>query len=373
MNVVINALQYKQDSSGIGVMLRELIGAYTSISSRPCQIVLPSDGPDLPAGPSAQVVRAPCSYGQGLRRMGFQSFRMGPRYCRGSILLTTDSKIPFLLPEDCFVIPIVTDLAVYRLPGAYRPSRTVWWRAQYRYVRRRAGLFLAVSSFTKRELTDVLHVPPEKIEVVPCACSPRFRPVRDGQLLAELRRKYRLPDRFVLFVGNLNPRKNLRRLVQAFDLAKQRIPHQLVVAGGQGWRLRQEDVLGGIAHREDVRFIGYVPDEEMPALYSAAELFAFPSLYEGFGIPVLEAQSCGTPVLTSACSALPEVGGDAAVYVDPMDVEAIRAGMLRILEDPGTARRLAQQGPANAGRSCWLDSARRLDRIIEAVAEGRWL
>ena len=330
MNVVINALQYKQDSSGIGVMLRELIGAYTSISSRPCRIVLPSDGPDLPAGPSAQVVRAPCSYGQGLRRMGFQSFRMGPRYCRGSILLTTDSKIPFLLPEDCFVIPIVTDLAVYRLPGAYRPSRTVWWRAQYRYVRRRAGLFLAVSSFTKRELT-------------------------------------------VLFVGNLNPRKNLRRLVQAFDLAKQRIPHQLVVAGGQGWRLRQEDVLEGITHREDVRFIGYVPDEEMPALYSAAELFAFPSLYEGFGIPVLEAQSCGTPVLTSACSALPEVGGDAAVYVDPMDVEAIRAGMLRILEDPGTARRLAQQGPANAGRSCWLDSARRLDRIIEAVAEGRWL
>lgn len=371
MKVVVNALQYKQDSSGIGVMLRELIGAYTSISSRPCRIVLPADGPDLPAGPSAQVVRAPCSYGQGLRRMCFQSFQMGPRYCRDAVLLTTDSKLPLLLPADCFAIPIVTDLAVYRLPGTYRPSRTVWWRAQYRYVRRRAGLFLAVSQFTKRELTDVLGVPPERIEVVPCACSPRFAPVRDGQALAELRRKYRLPERFVLFVGSLNPRKNLRRLIRAFDLAKKRIPHQLVVAGGQGWRFSQEDALAGIAHREDVRFIGHVPDGEMPALYCAAELFAFPSLYEGFGIPVLEAQSCGTPVLTSACSALPEVGGDAAVYVDPMDVGAISAGMVRILEDPGTARRLARQGPANAGRFSWQRSAQRLERIIERAAEGR--
>jgi len=369
MKVVINALQYKQNSSGIGVMLRELFGAYTRLTGRRCQIIVPRDGPGFPA--DGEIVRAPWSHGQHLGRMFFQTFLLGRTYCRDAVLLTTDSKVPFLLPKSCVLLPIVTDLAVYRLKETYQLSRVVWWRLQYRYVRRRAQRFAAISEFTKQEMVEILHIPPEKIEVVPCACSSEMKPVTDREKLAKLREKYGLPEHFVLFVGNFNPRKNLERLIRAFDQAKERgIPHHLVIAGEQGWKFDRAKALQGVRHGGDVHFIGYVPDGDMPALYSAAELFAFPTLYEGFGIPVLEAQACGTPVLASDGSSLPEVGGEGAVYVDPYDVEEICKGMLAVLENPEFAAELREKGRENARRFSWEASARRLDEMVERAVQG---
>ena len=372
MDVVINALQYKKNSSGIGIMLRELFGAYSGLARRQCRIVLPADGPDFPAGPGAEVVRVPWSHGQGLGRMFFQTFQLGRRYCKDAVLLATDSKAPLILPPNCILIPLVTDLAVYRLKEAYQLSRVVWWRLQYRYVCRCADRFLAVSEFTKREMVDILHIPPEKIAVVPCACSSEMRPVADPAALVGLRKKYRLPERFVLFVGNFNPRKNLERLIRAFDRAKgEGLIHHLVIAGEQGWKFDRAAALRGIRHSRDIHFTGYVPDGDMPALYSAAELFAFPTLYEGFGIPVLEAQACGTPVLTSNGSSLPEVGGEGAVYVDPYDTEGICAGMRHVLDNPEIAQQLVQKGLANVQRFSWQASAERLDEMIETIIDRR--
>ncbi len=372
MDVVINALQYKKNSSGIGIMLRELFGAYSGLARRQCRIVLPADGPDFPAGPGAEVVRVPWSHGQGLGRMFFQTFQLGRRYCKDAVLLATDSKAPLILPPNCILIPLVTDLAVYRLKEAYQLSRVVWWRLQYRYVCRCADRFLAVSEFTKREMVDILHIPPEKIAVVPCACSSEMRPVADPAALVELREKYRLPERFVLFVGNFNPRKNLERLIRAFDRAKgEGLIHHLVIAGEQGWKFDRTAALRGIRHSRDIHFTGYVPDGDMPTLYSAAELFAFPTLYEGFGIPVLEAQACGTPVLTSNGSSLPEVGGEGAVYVDPYDTEGICAGMRHVLDNPEIAQQLVQKGLANVQRFSWQASAERLDEMIETIIDRR--
>lgn len=369
--VVVNALQYKRNSSGIGMLLRGLFGAYSRVTGRRCRIVVPSDGPEFPAGPGAEVVRAPWGHGQHLGRMLFQTFQLGRSYCKDAVLLVTDSKAPFFLPESCILMPLVTDLAVYRLKETYQLSRVVWWRAQYRYVRRRGDLFLAISEFTKQEMVELLGVPPEKIEVVPCACAGGMRPETDPVILAGLREKYGLPERFVLFTGNFNPRKNLERLIRAFDQAKGRgIPHGLVIAGGQGWKFDRAEALAGIRHSGDVHFTGYVADGDMPALYSAADLFAFPTLYEGFGIPVIEAQACGTPVLTSNTSALPEVGGEGAVYVDPYDEGEICRGLLRILEDPDLALELREAGLRNAARFSWEASAERLNEIVERAVQG---
>lgn len=369
MKVVINALQYKQNSSGIGVMIRELFGSYTWITSRRCQVILPKDGPDFPAGPGIEIVRVPWSYNQKLRRMFFQTFQLGRKYCRNAVLLTTDSKVPFFLPKSCFLVPLVTDLAVYRLKETYQLSRALWWRMQYRYVCRRANLFLAISEFTRKEMVEILRIPPEKIKVVLCACSPTMRPVTDESLLEQIKEKYQLPKRFVLFVGNFNPRKNLERLLWAFDLVKEQMPHHLVIAGEQGWKFDKQEALKNICHADAIHFIDYAPDEDMPALYSAADLFVFPTLYEGFGIPVIEAQACGTPVLTSNCSALPEVCGDAAIFVNPYDVEDIGRGMLRVLQDPALAENLARKGLENAKRFSWEDSARKLNELIEATVK----
>ena len=368
MKVVINALQYKKNSSGIGLMIRDLFSSYTRVTRRHCQIVLLHDSPYLPASPAAEVIRVPWSHRQHLRRMFFQTFQLGRKYCKNAILLTTDSKVPFFLPKSCFLVPLVTDLAVYRLRETYQMSRVVWWRLQYRYVCRRAKVFLAISEFTKQEMTEILHIPPEKIKVVPCACSPEMEPIMDTVRLTNLREKYHLPEHFVLFVGNFNPRKNLERLIRAFDRAKENgIPHQLVIAGEQGWKFNRDKAVQGINHSKDIRFTGYVPDENMPALYSAADLFVFPSLYEGFGIPVLEAQACGTPVLTSNGSALPEVGGEGAVFVDPYDIDDISGGMLRVLQSPRLAASLREKGLQNVQRFSWEASARRLDEIVESL------
>ena len=365
--IVINALQYKQNSSGIGVMIRELFSRYTALTDRPCRVVLPNDGPDFPASPETEQIRIPWAHGQNLRRMLFQTVFLGRRYGRNAVLLTTDSKTPFFLPRSCRVVPLVTDLAVFRMPEVYQMSRVLWWRFQYRYLCRRAALFLTISEFTKREMTAVLKIPPERIRVVPCAASDKLAPVTDPGKLRMLRARYGLPERFVLFVGNNNPRKNLDRLIRAFDRARERgrIPHHLVIAGEQGWKFDPEEILRMVHHRDAVRFIGFVPDEDMPALYSAADLFLFPTLYEGFGIPVLEAQLCGTPVLTSNGSSLPEVGGAGCMYVDPCDEEDICGGILRVLQDPAVSAELIQKGFENTRRFSWEDSARRLHQIIE--------
>ncbi len=367
MKIVVNALPYKKNSSGIGVMIRELFGAYTHIAGRVCQILLPHDSPEFPAGGHSEIVHIPWNHGHNLRRLLFQTFSMGRRYCRDAVLLTTDSKCPFFLPKSCILAPLVTDLAVYRMPEVYQRSRVFLWRLQYGYVRRRANFFLAISEFTKKEIAELWNIPPEKIHIVPCACSSALAPVKSPERSERLRRKYSLPERFVLFVGNSNPRKNLKRLIQAFDRAKTGgdLPHQLVIAGEQGWKFDRNQAVEGIRNREDVRFIGFVPGEDMPALYSAASLFAFPTLYEGFGIPVLEAQACGVPVLTSRCSALPEVGGDGAFYVDPYDVESISGGIRTVLTAPALAKELVQKGLENIRRFSWESSARRLHEIIE--------
>lgn len=347
-------------------MIRDLYGAYTGVTRRKCQIILPHDGPKFPAEGQSKIICIPWDYNQNLRRIFFQAFSMG-RYCRDAVLLTTDSKCPFLLPKSCALVPLVTDLAVYRMPEVYQRSRVFLWRLQYRYVRRRAAFFLAISEFTKKEMVELWHIPPEKVHIVPCAYSPTLTRETSQDRLSQLRKKYGLPEQFILFVGNSNPRKNLLRLIQAFDRAKteKNLPHQLIIAGEQGWKFDRAQTMQAIQHREDVRFIGFVPDEDMPALYSAASLFAFPTLYEGFGIPVLEAQACGVPVLTSKCSSLPEVGGDGAFYVDPYDVSGISNGIRAILTDTVLTEKLVRQGLQNVKRFSWESSAQRLDEIIE--------
>lgn len=367
MKIVINALQYKPNSSGIGVMLRDLFGLYTRMTKWPCQIILSHDGPELPTGEGTEIIRCPWKHGQGLRRVFFQTFQLGRKFCRDAILLTTDSKTPFFLPRSCMLVPLITDLAVFCLPEAYQRSRVLWWKLQYRYICRRAKFFLAISEFTKREMVEILGIPEEKIYVLHCACSERLGRVKDREELEHLRESYGLTERFVLFVGNTNPRKNLERIIQAFDLFKEKsgLPHLLVIAGEQGWKFNRENALEGVKHREDVRFIGFVPGEDMPALYSAADLFVFPTLYEGFGIPVLEAQACGVPVVTSNYSSLPEVAGEGAKLVDPYDVENICQGMLTILQRPELAKALVEKGLENVKRFSWATSAKRLDEILE--------
>jgi glycosyltransferase involved in cell wall biosynthesis len=253
----------------------------------------------------------------------------------------------------------IHDLSLYRYPHFHPRWRIATTRQFLPRLARRAAAVVAVSEFTRREILSVLHLPADKVHVVHSAAAASFRPVTDVAQLAAVRQRYGLPERFVLFVGTVEPRKNLFRLVRAFRQVRQRgLPHALVLAGHKGWLM---DGFAAEIERlglsDATRRLGYIPDVDLPALYALADLFVYPSLYEGFGLPTLEAMACGTPVLSSNSPALAEVCADAACLVDPLDEEALAEAIVAVLRDPERRAELSRAGLIRAREFSWQRAA----------------
>lgn len=233
---------------------------------------------------------------------------------------------------------------------------------------RRATRVICVSAYTRDHLGRRFPEAIDKVRVVGEGVDGRFRPPSEA-VQADLRRRLGLSFPYVLFVGTIEPRKNLARLIRAFERAvtRARLPHHLVIAGASGWKdgpvWRTYETS---AVRDRIHAIGYLSDEDLPAAYGAADVFAYPSRAEGFGLPALEAMACGTPVLTSNTSALPEVVGSAALLVDPEDEEAIAIGLERLLGDPEERRMRRESGLERAARFSWDRVA---DQTLAVYAE----
>jgi glycosyltransferase involved in cell wall biosynthesis len=232
---------------------------------------------------------------------------------------------------------------------------------------RAADAVIAVSECTKRDAIRFYRIPEEKITVIYEGVNPRFRPA-SPEAIAAVRARYGLPERFILYVGTIEPRKNLTTLLEAFHHLLATYDLRLVIVGKKGWlyerffrRLREL----GLENR--VLFTGYVPDEDLPAIYSAADLFVFPSLYEGFGLPVLEAMACGTPVICSNTSSLPEVAGDAALLVDPTDARALTGAMEQVLTNERLWATLRAKGMERARGFTWEKAAYRTWEVYQQV------
>jgi glycosyltransferase involved in cell wall biosynthesis len=235
---------------------------------------------------------------------------------------------------------------------------------------RGADFITADSENTRNELTTLLDAPPDRVEVVYGGVDARFRPILDPVALESIRQKYGLQFPFVLYVGTIEPRKNLTRLLRAFTSVRGRhgIRHRLVVAGGLGWLY--QDVLREIdelAAEHEVVFLGRVVDDDLPALYSLADLFVFPSLYEGFGLPPLEAMACGCPVVCSNTSSLPEVVGDAGVLVSPFDTDGLADALAALITDPDRRADLGERGLLRSREFTWEASARRLLKVFRRL------
>lgn len=236
-----------------------------------------------------------------------------------------------------------------------------------------ADALIAISQHTRQDLIELVGAPPDRVVVTYLAPNPLCRCETDPVVLASLRQRYRLPGDFILFVGSLEPRKNIVRLLAAYARlpATLRRDVHLVIAGGRGWL--NDDIrptVRNLGVAEQVHFLGYVPEAELPGLYSLATVFAYPSLYEGFGLPVLEAMQCGTPVLTSNVSALPEIAGEAAVLVTPTEVDDIAAGLTRLLEDTALRVELSARGLARARLFSWERCAQETLAVYRQVYRG---
>ena len=237
---------------------------------------------------------------------------------------------------------------------------------------RRADAIIAISECTRRDAIRWYRVPEDRIMVIYEGVDPRFRPA-PPEAIAAVRARYDLPDRFILYVGTIEPRKNLPPLFAAYRIMLERWPDLgLVVGGKRGWLTRGTfRALRDLGLEGRVRFLGYVPDEDLPALYSAAAVFAFPSLYEGFGLPPLEAMACGTPVVVSDASSLPEIVGEAGLRVPPDRPDDWAAALATVLSDATLRARLRERGLQQAARFRWAEAAERTVEVYERVLRSR--
>jgi glycosyltransferase involved in cell wall biosynthesis len=286
----------------------------------------------------------------------------------------------FVLPMMGRTPAILTvhDLSFLRVPQFFVPGfRNYLEKAVSRAVGR-ARCILADSESTRRDLVELLAVEPERVTVIYPGVEPRFQPVRDVEVLGRVRARYSLPERFILGLGTLQPRKNFEGLIEAFGhllSGRGDVPEfvdlQLVIAGGRGWIASREEILAQTERARlsgRVHLLGFVDDDDLPALYSLAQTFAFPAWYEGFGLPVLEAMACGTPVVAANNSSLPEVVGEAGLMVDAGDPGSLAETLAQLVADRGLRARLAVAGREQAQRFTWQGAAQQLLAIYQSFA-----
>ena len=269
----------------------------------------------------------------------------------------------------CPVVLTIHDLSVWLFPRTHSFRNVVWARSLVPMSTHRSKHIIADSNNTKLDLVRMMGISSNKVSVIPLGAPDEFNPKPQKQDPEAIDR-YGVVRPFILYVGTLEPRKNLINLIRSFDrLAKTRADVHLVLAGRRGWmaqaifdELERLDLLGM------VHITGYVRDRDLPSLYRQAELFVYPSLYEGFGLPPLEAMACGTPVIVSKSSSLPEVVGDAGLYVNPLDVEELALSMEKVLGDADLASDLGARGLKRAAQFSWKKTAEKTLEILRMAA-----
>jgi glycosyltransferase involved in cell wall biosynthesis len=284
--------------------------------------------------------------------------------------------VPLLSP--CPTVVTVYDLSFIHFPDAFRPWNRLYLSYFTAWSVRKARRVIAISESTRQDVVSCFGLPVERVDVVYCGVDGLFRPLPVAEI-ESFRQRRGLPGEFIFFIGTLEPRKNLETLVKAYArlLARYRgsgsDTPKLVIGGAKGWYY--ERVFAAVEElglTRNVIFPGYIAQEELPWWYGAAKLFVYPSYYEGFGLPVLEAMRCGVPVITSNVSALPEVAGGAGLLVEPMNVEGLAEAMHRLLQDAALSAELCQLGLERAARFSWERTARETVSVYRrALSSGR--
>jgi len=361
--------------AGIGRYTRELVSALLKDDRRHEYILIGAKGSKKSDHPNSSAKTISLPFSQRMSAIIWHRLRLpipvetfaGPL----DLYHATDYLMPPLKKAKGLVT--VHDLSFLVHPELGAESLVRYLRSALPSSLRRASLVLTDSQNSKKDLVRLLGLPEERIEVVYCGVSEDFRPIEDAAELQRVRDKYKLYSPYILTLGTIEPRKNHVRLIQTYSKIREEhgITHDLIIGGGKGWLYQGVfDEVRSLGLEEHVRFLGFVPDDDLPAMLSMADLFVYPSIYEGFGLPPLEAMACGTPVVSSNTSCLPEVLGDAAVFVDPLDVGSIAEGILSLLSDNVLKNKMKARGPERAKRFTWERSARCLLKAYDRLEEG---
>ena len=357
MRVAINALLLSGQYSGVERAILQLLRHIGEGTDDEMVALVNSDFDAAQLeGRRIGIERLPVSGRSRLARIAYEQARLR-RHLSGFDLLHAPG---YVAPTRVGVPLVLTvyDLVALRHRKLARRSNVAHYRLRLPRAARAAARIIVPSECVAGQVVEHFGIPRSRIAAVPLGVDDRFRPP-SAAAVAGVRERLGLGVPFVLFVGNIEPKKNLPTLIRAFaELRREGRPHQLVIAGKRGWKCRDVYALPGELGIEDaVRFVGYVPEGDLPGLYVASELFAFPSLVEGFGLPPLEAMACGVPVVGSDCEALVETAGDAAAHVPALDAAALADAMRRILDDAALREKMVEAGLARAARFTWPRTA----------------
>ncbi|MGC9522964.1 MAG: glycosyltransferase family 4 protein [Anaerolineae bacterium] len=355
-------------SAGISVYIDNLLRAFARQSHGFRFQILVGEGrvPEPAAGP---VLRADFSTNRPERRILWEQTVLPRLLSRLQADLLHAPAFVAPIASRCAQVITVHDLSFLRYPKYFRTGNRIYLALMTGIACRRAAGVIAVSDFTGQEVTKLLKVSPERVHTVYHGVAPRFRPLPEEDV-ARFRRIHGLPERFILYMGTLEPRKNLIRLIQAFDKLRDPSLH-LVLAGAKGWLY--EEIFAEVERldlTDRVHFPGFVPDEDQAFWYNAARVFAYVSVYEGFGMPVVEALACGAPTVTASTTSLPEAGGSGVLLTPPDDVGAMADALHRVLSDPVLRGRLRELGFAQAARFSWDTTARETAEVYRRALSG---
>lgn len=372
MKVIVNSLLMNSHFSGVQYYMEHLLNALDNSEHHPLSIeALLSKSYTGKLTKSARLRLAyPVDTVSRTKRVLWENMVLPFRLRKEKEIVY--HSLAYVLPLICPCKSIVTihDLIALQYPGLCQKESAAYFGYMLPRTITRANKIIAVSQKVKSDILNSFDIDPEKVSVIYHGVDPAFKKVTDNTLLEETRREYRLPGKFILFVGNLEPKKNIYRILEAFAILKKSraIEHSMVFAGKKGWKMNDLDrAIAAHGLEECVHITGYVEKAHLPALYSLADVFVFPSLYEGFGLPVVEAMACGTPALISNAGALPEIGGDACVQADPYDVSSIAEAMYSLLSDAPLRERCAREGLSRAGLFSWEKTAQETMKVYQSL------
>jgi glycosyltransferase involved in cell wall biosynthesis len=371
MRIAFDGTTLRPARTGVGYYTEHLLHHLVK-ESVDDEIVVVSNRPIDTVAPLPPQVRVVTSSSRVPRIVWMQM--VAPRLLRRlrvDVAHFTNGMLPLAVPVPTVVT--IHDMSLTMFPKYHPPRRVLLNRPLVDVAARRADAIITVSESAKRDIVRLYGSQEERIHVVHEAAAPSFQPVVDPVVLDRVRQRYDLAERFILYVCTIEPRKNLPKLIEGFASRRKsgQLPHQLVCAGPYGWLSRDiEDLIDRLQIEDAIRFTGYIPFDDLAALYSLAEMFVFPSLYEGFGLPVVEAMACGTPVVTGHVAALAEIGGGAVEQVARLDADTLGEAMVRLAGDRQRREQLSVLGRERAQLFSWERAARETLKVYRDTVAG---
>ncbi len=291
-----------------------------------------------------------------------------PRFAKREKLdIIFNPKLSIPLFTSCKTVWVMHGGAQFVVPRCFSWSDRFYFSIANRLYAKKATAIITMTSLGAGDIVKYMGADPKKMRVIPESYNEQCRVLKSEEMLP-VKKKYDLPDRFILFVGGLTPLKNFGNLLRAYKKIKDFLSHKLVVVGFNRWKFSQDlQLMESLGLKENVIFKGFVPDEELPSFYNLAQLFAFPSVYEGFGIPALEAMACGCPVIVSRTGCSREVAGDAALLIDPYDPADIAESIKRILTDQVLRKGLIEKGLRRVREFSWKKCAQKTLSLFESL------